>query len=234
MSTTAPHVGVPALPSEVVDLLTEAQEARHTTGPEALFAITKSLRDAGWTLNAIALPIGVTRETVRLWAKAAEELPELPVLDLPAPPQQAPTKSQVDRKRINTKKALAEARDKRVFDELLPEMLELQPLAQKLRGPSENAPEIADASRRYTELLAEAIAAGMSPTVLARALGIKPVTVAARLRRHGYRPKAPSENQMPPWADGPYASDEVRREVGMRRLHGQARVLHRDDGQANA
>lgn len=234
MSTNAPHVGVPALPSEVVALLQEAQEARHTAGPEALFAITKALRDSGWTLNAIALPIGVTRETVRLWAKAAEELEHLPELDLPGPPKGPPTKSQVDAKRISSKRAIQQARDKKVLDAYLTDLLELQPKAQLLRGPSENAPDVADASKRYTELLAEAIAGGISPTVLARELGIKPVTIAARLRRHGYRPKAPSENQMPPWADGPFATDGQKRESGVRRVHAQARVLHRGETHGDA
>jgi hypothetical protein len=225
MTTSAPHVGVPILPSEVVTLLTEAIEARPTAGPEALFAIIHSLRESGWTLNAIALPLGVTRETVRLWAKAAEATDGLPALDLPAPPTPPPTKSQVDAKRVSTKRALATARDNRILDKVLPELLSLQEQAQGLRGPSELDPATAAASKRYTELLAEARSAGISPTVLARALGIKPVTIAARLRRHGYRPKAPSENAMPPWADGPYATDDVRRPEGLRPVHPQARVI---------
>jgi len=65
--------------------LRAAHDTRHTDLSEALYATVKALRDAGWTLESIAAPVGVTHEAVRIWAKLAEARNLQPVTVDPPP-----------------------------------------------------------------------------------------------------------------------------------------------------
>jgi len=190
----------PKMSPATVDRLKRAHDARTTEGPEALYALVRALRTAGWTLAAIAEPLGVTREAVRLWEQKYEEL-VLPSVTVEVPAYGVP-KAVVEAEEAAARKSARERREAEVLRQNLPRLLALQDDAQNLRGPTARNPGRADASREYTALIDETVRAGVRARVLADALGVKMITVNARLRRSGLRQTAPSE-KVPNWAKTP-------------------------------
>lgn len=204
---------VPELPPRLTGLLRTAQLNREVSGSRPFLALVLSLRRAGWPLSSIALATGVSREAVRQWHNAAEAMGmDLDLPEVPSPPPANKTKEQLQREESARRRKVEEARQQAILDMVLPGLLEVKEMAEGLRGPSECNPARAAASALYTRRLHEAVEMDVNQAQLARALGIKPVTIAARLRRGGYRPKAPSEKSpLPYYADGPYATAGVRR-----------------------
>jgi hypothetical protein len=184
---------IPELPPGTVE------ELRRLRGTPQLYGPLLALREAGWTLAALAAPLGVTREAVRNWLLAAE------ALDPPRQPAAAPPPSPAQRQAAAGRAAAAEARARRdtearaAVDRYLPRLRQLQDDAAALRGPSASSPRLAAASAEYTALLNDAVTAGAPVALLADALGIRQATVYSRLRRAGYRKPAPSEHA-PQWA----------------------------------
>lgn len=132
-----------------------------------------ALRDAGWTLQSIATPLGITRERVR--QRAATAARDYDIL-VPAAPsvkrwiKPRPTLGPVELRRI----------------------AELQPLATKCRGlHGPNHPNRL-ASEQLTDLLAAAAMRGVARKQLADAMGVSVKAVHMRLKAHGYHKVAPS------------------------------------------
>jgi transcriptional regulator of acetoin/glycerol metabolism len=187
----------PTLSPSLVARLREAHAMRREN-EIPLLALVHALRATGWSLQAIAEPLGVTREIVRVWNKKAEDLTDLPRLTVEAAPSHI-SKETERNESVAMRRLIRDQREKAVLDAHLPRLRELKPLAEALRGPSRFDPTKASASLEYTTLLNETLAAGVRTRVLAEALGIKEITIHARLRRGGFRKTSPSE-QVPQWA----------------------------------
>lgn len=56
------------LPDDIVE---ELQDARDEDDRTPLFSLVRALKDAGWTFEDIATPLGVTRSAVNQWHKNA-------------------------------------------------------------------------------------------------------------------------------------------------------------------
>jgi len=190
---------VPVLPEDIVQHL---KTIRGDGTPE-FNATVHALVSAGWTLASISAPLGATRESVRLWSNRGAAGPSVEVPA--APPSAAARDTARRRQELDAERRGRKGRELDALQEYLPKLRELQPSAQSLRGPSASSEYYASASAEYTRLLAEAIDAGAPVVRLAEALGIKTVTIHARLRRWGYRKASPSERPVQ-WT----TRDEVR------------------------
>jgi hypothetical protein len=132
------------------------------------------LRETGWTLQSIAIACGLTRERVRqLSARKSNPAVVKTLISLgaviPNPPKKE-DKSPVKKPEIDP--------------ETLKKLLELQPLAQKVRSNSKNYREEAET---YTALLYDAYKnQGISLYRLAKLLGITHGAIRFRLARYGY------------------------------------------------
>jgi len=158
-----------------------------------------SLHEAGWSLAALAGPMGVTREGMRTWLRAAAALDPPRDPAPPPPPSAAARAAAAQEAATRARRAQRSETTAVALGRHLPLLLALQGDARALRGPSSSSPELAEASAAYTAALDAAINDGAPVAVLAEALGIKQATVYARLRRGGYRKRAPSEH-VPQWA----------------------------------
>jgi hypothetical protein len=190
-------MSTPQLDSETLGWLKWAHDTREDRGFNELYALVRSLRAAGWPLASISFPLGVSRETPRIWENKAIEL-GLPLVPVPT----CIREKSVDQLRIERAQLLREERlerERAALEAFLPRLLALQPQAEALRGPSWASPENAAASAEYTRLLHETIQAGVRGQVLADALGVAKITVYARLRRSGLHKTSPSE-KVPTWA----------------------------------
>lgn len=194
---------VAVLPEGPAAQLKAAHDRRREDGFEPLYLLVVSLRSAGWSLASIAQPLGVTRESVRLWHNHGVDL-GLPVVTMPAPAPTGQARERLRREKMTIARVTQRSREQKTLDELLPKLKAVQEEAQSLRGPSSTNPEKAKASAEYTALLDEALRRGVRSSRLASELGIQVVTIYARLRRGGYRQAAPSE-EAPQWANGPLA-----------------------------
>lgn len=125
------------------------------------------LRKAGWTLQSIATASQLTRERVR---QIAQGDPLYTNVTVPEVPQRA-------------------AHAAPVFIEPEPEalarMLELQPLAQKVRS---NSPKYREEAEEYTKILADQhLNRKVTLYRLALRLGVTHLALRARLARYGYK-----------------------------------------------
>jgi len=158
-----------------------------------LYAFVRSLRAAGWPLASISTALDVSRETPRIWARKAEDL-GLDLMPVPVPIR-ALTQLELQKRRQEDRLES----ERQALEANLPRLLELQPKAEALRGPSWARPENAAASAEYTRLIDETLKAGVRGRILAEALNVAEITIHARLRRSGLRKTAPSE-KVPSWA----------------------------------
>jgi predicted transcriptional regulator len=154
-----------SLPKEVADVLSRLNLPQRK-------AYATLLRKAGWTLQSIATPLGITREAIRLYEKCQHsdtilaEVSELPIPELP--------KADVF-KTVTTRKT--------TDPEVLARLKELQPKASAVRGKSVKYREEAE---EYTRLIHETLMSGVSGYRLAKELGITHGAIAFRLVRYGY------------------------------------------------
>lgn len=164
-----------SLPYETVDVL-----LANAYNSDVLRAHIFVLREAGWTLESIASPLGMSRERVRQIANMvydvdgarresrANGLEEVP---LPAPKVSRERKESVMRP-LPT-------------DENLARLLELQPLVQQVRA---NSPKYRAEAEEYTKLIAhEHNDRGVSLYRLAKELGVTHGALRFRLVRYGYK-----------------------------------------------
>jgi predicted transcriptional regulator len=130
------------------------------------------LHNAGWTLQAIATPLGITRESIRLYAVAdhkEETLAKVTTLPIPAIPTVEIYKTVIKRTSPNP--------------DVLLRLKELQPLAQQVRSSS---PKYREEAEEYTKLIHETLESGVSSYRLAKLLGITHGAIAFRMVRYGY------------------------------------------------
>lgn len=163
-----------------------------------LLALVHALRATGWSLASIAEPLEVSREIIRVWDKKYLGLTDPPTVTVETVPSFVP-KATIASEEASMRQSAREVKETAALAAALPRLQELQPLAENLRGPSRFNPAGGEASREYTELLNATLAAGVRTRVLAEALGVKEITIHARLRRAGFRKTSPSE-YVPQWA----------------------------------
>lgn len=150
------------LPHEVVDAFNAIDDVDVRNGYIA------ALREQGWTLQSLADVTEITRERVRQIAGNTE--PEAEDLPLPSPP----------RKTQKAKPQYVEP-----SPETLARLLELQPLAQKVRS---NSSQYRSEAEEYTALLNYAhTVEGVTLYRLALRLGVTHGALRFRLARYGYK-----------------------------------------------
>jgi hypothetical protein len=136
-----------------------------------------ALREAGWSLQSIATPLGITRERVRQRIpQAARDLD----LIVPSAPKRQPWKR--TKKRPNAHLGASEAR----------RMRELHALASRLRGGHGEGHPFRVASVQLTEAIAEARMRDVPRREIAEALNVTVDAITMRLKGHGYLTTAPS------------------------------------------
>jgi predicted transcriptional regulator len=159
------------LPEDVKTDFTQLMDSLATRAEqmEAKRAYARDLRDAGWTLQAIADLFGVSREMVRQMVGKAE-VTETHGLSVPQPPA----------KPVKAKREYVEP-----SADVLARLLELQPKAQAVRSHSKAYREEAE---EYTRLLNYAHSVeGVTLYRLAKRLGVTHGALRFRLARYGYK-----------------------------------------------
>lgn len=127
----------------------------------------RELHAAGWTLTAIGQAASMTRERARQIAGAGSFKPSGFAVPQPPKKQKAPTPTYVEPNPT-----------------ILGRLLELQPLAQKVRGGSSAYRSEAE---EYTKLVAKAhLEDGVTLYRLAKRLGVTHGALRFRLVRYGY------------------------------------------------
>lgn len=165
------------LPYPVIDIL-----LKYSYDPDVIAAHIVALRKAGWTLDSIAQPLGMSRERVRqigntiidvpgaLELSASHDLDDVP----PAPPRVTKASTRVKR-----------APSPRPLPENLARMLELQPLVRQVRA---NSSAYRSEAEEYTRLINEEYAnRGVTLYRLAKELGVTHGALRFRLVRYGYK-----------------------------------------------
>ena len=132
--------------------------------------LIRALRRSGWTLEAISVASGVTRERVRQIAAASEPDISALLVEIPTPPAKpvkaAPSYVEPD-------------------PATLARLLELQPYAQKVRS---NGKKYREEAEEYTKLLNHAhTVEGVTLYRLAKRLGVTHGALRFRLVRYGYK-----------------------------------------------
>lgn len=133
-------------------------------------AYARALHDAHWTLQSISEAAGVTRERVR--QLVADEYPDVDLTGypIPTPPvfEKAAPREYVEPDPVK-----------------LARLLELKPLAQKVRS---NSPENRAEAEEYSALIAEVHQQdGVTLYRLAKRLGVTHGALRFRLARYGYK-----------------------------------------------
>jgi len=165
-----------SLPADISRALVEARMT-----PELQRAHIVALREAGWTLESIAVPMGVSRERVRQLSKEVVDVPRAlsvsrdagfvaPVIEKPV----AVVREKIERPsplETNVKK-----------------LLELQPLVRQVRA---NSPKYRAEAEEYTRIIDfEHSYRGVSLYRLAQVLGVTHGSLRFRLVRYGYKTTA--------------------------------------------
>lgn len=171
MKTETRNRWKPELPLEVVETLKDLYE----TKSGQLGNYITSLRDKGWSLSAIATPLDISRERVRQlsvtdpvgigYANLNSSANGYSVPELPTKP-------------VKPKREVIEPNR-----EVISRLLELQPMAQSVRGKSQKYREQGE---EYTRLIASEIQRGVITNHLAKELGITHSALNFRLVRYGY------------------------------------------------
>ena len=153
------------LPNEVCEVLVALPLAERK-------AYSKVLRNAGWTLQSIATPLGISREAVRLYESSKDDETTLEAIkNLPVP--LVPTiQTYVER----IKKVEPSA-------EVIAQLKELQAKASLVRGKGKAH---RDEAEQYTKLLYETMESGVSGYRLAKELNVTHSAILFRLVRYGY------------------------------------------------
>ena len=153
------------LPKEVSDILIALplDERR---------AYVFELRKAGWTLQSLATPLKITRDSIRLYTlkePSGEVLAKISHLPIVQPPV-----IEVFVERIKRVKP---------DPQVIAQLKELQPKAFMVRGKGKSNREEAEL---YTRLIYELMESGVSGYRIAKELGVTHSALAFRLVRYGY------------------------------------------------
>ncbi|MFJ3037774.1 hypothetical protein [Streptomyces tendae] len=163
------------------DFATELRELRATR--DRRYAVTLVVAKAnGWTYQALADAVGVSRQAVeQAAAKAGADfsgrLPAIPLPPLrPEPEPKAPA-----RRRLL------------INDELANRLREMQRVAATVNGATPADAPQRRTTEEFTALLNSLTEQGVSVYHIAQTLGVHTNAVFARLARHGYRKPPPSQ-----------------------------------------
>ena len=153
------------LPKEVSDILIglPLDERR---------AYVYQLRKAGWTLQSLATPLKITRESIRLYGlkePKSEVLAKVKHLPIVTPPVIELFVERVKRVKPDP--------------QVIAQLKELQPKAFMVRGKGKSNREEAEL---YTRLIYELMESGVSGYRIAKELGVTHSALAFRLVRYGY------------------------------------------------
>ena len=153
------------LPKEVTDILISLPLTERK-------AYASELCKAGWTLQSVATPLNITRESIRLYTLAehsGEVLAKISNLPIVQPPV---IEVYVER----VKRILPDPK-------VIAQLKELQPKAFMVRGKGKSNREEAEL---YTRLIYELMESGVSGYRIAKELGVTHSALAFRLVRYGY------------------------------------------------
>lgn len=168
LTTELPKRSKQTLPKEVADVL-------RTLPLKERKAYATELSKAGWTLQSIATELKITREAVRLYAKATtndESEVRKAIAGLPIPPLPTRTVEREVIKRVS------------IDDDVLVTLKELYSKAKLVRGKGKNYRKEAE---DFTKLAYAQIERGVTTYALAKALGITNSALQFRFTRYGYK-----------------------------------------------
>lgn len=147
-----------------------------------------ALRCKGWTLTAMAFPLGVTRERIRqLYNKGSLAGAEywLPhISDAPL----FETAKERGRREVRERKSLP-----LLSDDVINYLNEEYRIVKHVNGVSSK--ELKERSKNFTHLLAFLLEQGHTIPQLAEALKVRYRTISFRLGRYGFRSLPPSQSQ---------------------------------------
>lgn len=147
----------------------ETLQTLHSAKSKELNSYIVELRNKGWSLGAISIPLGMSRERIRQLStdNVANVATGYSVPDKPT----KPVKERVERVIVEPNR------------EVVSRLLELQPMAQAVRGKSQ---KYRTQGEEYTRLVAQELARGVTPSHLAKELGVTHSALNFRLVRYGY------------------------------------------------
>lgn len=191
MTSQCPHCGgelygvrTAALPAEAVETLhalraaTERGRRQGDLRPsQQLSWYMACLYTNGFTLEAIAAPLGITRQGVQARVKKAVNVGDVPAAPKPALPPPPPVLPPV----------------RTITDEDQQQLRALQKVATQLRGNMGPLHPARRASEDLTETIARLVDQGFSYREIAQPMGITWPAVRARLKSHGYLKNSPSQ-----------------------------------------
>lgn len=132
----------------------------------------RALRRAGWTLQSISTAAGITRERVRQIVGEPDNDPSNLTAAVPTPPEKP--------EHVSTPREYVEPDPAN-----LARLLELKPLAQRVRS---NSPKYREEAEEYTRIIAELhLEDGVTLYRLAKRLGVTHGALRFRLARYGYK-----------------------------------------------
>lgn len=139
----------------------------------------REMHDAGWTLEELGEPLGVTRERIRQRVVRAGTVRAdgLPPVVPPRHPSPLPKARPVHK----------------IKSGIVDELRHLYALGRQAKGGTPLDSPIRRASLDLNALILQLLGQRITIQQVADALGVKHQTVNARLKRHGHRPQAPSQ-----------------------------------------
>jgi hypothetical protein len=160
------------LPSSVTTALNELRTKKQRSEFQDYVI---ALRANRWSLASIATPTGLSRERIRqldepIGVELAISNTQTRGYDIPSVPVK-PVVAKVQRV------VVAPSSD------IMARLLELKPMAQAVRGKSQ---KYRAQGTEYTRLIAQEIARGVTPSHIAKELGVTPSALNFRLVRYGY------------------------------------------------
>jgi hypothetical protein len=161
------------VPEEFADILRHL----YASNPDRLDSLLLAANMNGWTLSALAVPLGLGRERVRQRVAKAEPAVNLP--EVPPVPRR-------DNQMPNPKRRLE------LKQELIDELLEMQAVARTVNGAMHPENPARRVSEQFSAQIAAYVDQGVTVYYLAQVLGVHHNAIFTRLARHGYRDPAPS------------------------------------------
>jgi hypothetical protein len=208
------------LPDDIADALRRLAGSGDTGARDSFLA---ALHAAGWPHTSSAAVLGVSRETVSTWAQhGQDDHPGLPpVPDAPRvtrPPRAAfmQVEGGFERTYWVGPKGARHPVTRTIGSYALPvgatldartkqRLRRLQRRAVQLRGFHSATDPRRKASEELAKLIHELAGKGVPYRAMAEAMGVRPMTVRERLKRHGYRTVAPG---MRPYRGAPTTEKE--------------------------
>jgi hypothetical protein len=145
-----------------------------TEASARLNAVLMMARLQGWTLQALADAIGVTREAIRQRADRGRARADIPTVPMP-PRRPTPMPQPPKNNRLLIRPEVAER------------LREMHAIARTVNGGTAADDPRRTVSVQFTEWLSKLVEQGVTVYRIAEELGVTHFAVRARLARHGYR-----------------------------------------------